>query len=302
MGVYINYISFRFNQFFRAINNNVQLGNTLVVCGIIIFFVKLPNPNLYPLLFLLPIFMFHFQRKDILFLKKIFPYWQLIISLEYLFILVLVAVLCKNYVYHYNIIYALLGVFTLPYLKKKETNSVISLAFLSNNFYEIKSVIRKNIVVFIFQIFLFYLSSYHPFTLFLVLIISLEFLSNIYNDFENKELIQSYFSEKSIEYKVKSNLIILNLLFSPLYLAYSSFNFHAMEYLAYYIIFLNLFITERILLKYKNYNTTEKSFSLFIANIMSLAMQSALILPSLINIKNSLKKAQSNISKYVAHQ
>ncbi|AZI55541.1 hypothetical protein EIB75_09895 [Epilithonimonas vandammei] len=301
MGVYINYISFRFNQFFRAINNNVQLGNTLVVCGIIIFFVKLPNQDLYPLLFLLPIFMFHFQRKDILFLKKIFAYWQLIILLEYLFILVLVAVLCKNYVYHYNIIYALLGVFTLPFLKKKETNNIISLSFLPNNFYEIKSTIRKNIVVFIFQLFLFYLSSYHPFTLFLVLIISLEFLSNIYNDFENKELIQSYFSEKSIEYKVKSNLIFLNLLFSPLYIAYVYFNFNSIEYLGYYVIFMNLFVAERILLKYKNYNTTEKSFSLFIANIMSLAMQSALILPSLINIKNSLKKAQSNISKYVAH-
>lgn len=301
MGVYINYISFRFNQFFRAINNNVQLGNTLVVCGIIIFFVKLPNQNLYPLLFLLPIFMFHFQRKDILFLKKIFAYWQLIVLLEYLFILVFVAVLCKNYVYHYNIIYALLGVFTLPFLKKKEANNIISLSFLSNNLYEIKSTIRKNIVVFIFQLFLFYLSSYHPFTLFLVLIISLEFLCNIYNDFENKELIQSYFSEKSIEYKVKSNLIFLNLLFFPLYIAYVYFNFNSIEYLGYYIIFLNLFVTERILLKYKNYNTTEKSFSLFIANIMSLAMQSALILPSLINIKNSLKKAQSNISKYVAH-
>ena len=301
MGVYINYISFRFNQFFRAINNNVQLGNTLVVCGIIIFFVKLPNQDLYPLLFLLPIFMFHFQRKDILFLKKIFAYWQLIILLEYLFILVLVAFLCKNYVYHYNIIYALLGVFTLPFLKKKETNNIISLSFLPNNFYEIKSTIRKNIVVFIFQLFLFYLSSYHPFTLFLVLIISLEFLSNIYNDFENKELIQSYFSEKSIEYKVKSNLIFLNLLFSPLYIAYVYFNFNSIEYLGYYVIFLNLFVAERILLKYKNYSTTENSFSLFIANIMSLAMQSALILPSLINIKNSLKEAQLNISKYVAH-
>lgn len=301
MGIYINYISFRFNQFFRAINNNVQLGNTLVVCGIIIFFVKLPNPYLYPLLFLLPIFMFHFQRKDILFLKKIFSYWQLIILLEYLFMLVLVAVLCKNYVLHYNIIYALLGVFTLPFLKKKETNNILSLTFLPNNFYEIKSTIRKNIVVSIFQLFLFYVSSYHPFTLFLVLIISLEFLSNIYNDFENKELTQSYFSEKSIKYKVKSNLIFLNLLFSPLYIAYVYFNFNSIEYLGYYIVFLNLFVCERILIKYKNYNTTEKSSPLFIANIMSLAMQSALILPSLINIKSSLKKAQSNISKYVAH-
>jgi hypothetical protein len=215
--------------------------------------------------------------------------------------LVLVAVLCKNYVLHYNIIYALLGVFTLPFLKKKETNNILSLTFLPNNFYEIKSTIRKNIVVSIFQLFLFYVSSYHPFTLFLVLIISLEFLSNIYNDFENKELTQSYFSEKSIKYKVKSNLIFLNLLFSPLYIAYVYFNFNSIEYLGYYIVFLNLFVCERILIKYKNYNTTEKSSPLFIANIMSLAMQSALILPSLINIKSSLKKAQSNISKYVAH-
>jgi len=79
--IIVNYFNFRINQFFRLFNQESDFGTINAIGFLSIIFLNL---NQFSFLFVFPIFLIHFRRKDINFLKKIFPnFWKLLILVEY---------------------------------------------------------------------------------------------------------------------------------------------------------------------------------------------------------------------------
>lgn len=299
----INFYKFRILQFFRILNKDITMLNSLVISFVIIFFVKLPNQNFYLILFLLLFLVIHSNRNDINFLKKIFnKTWYLIIYIEYLFLFSLSLILNKNYSIDYFFFISLIFLFGLIFIPKYKSNFILKLNKIPYYLFEIKSYIRKHFIFCIVTYILFLFSTFHPFSFILMLIISLEYISNIYSEYESKELMQSYFEKFDINFKIKTANVFFNIIFIPIYLLYVLQNYDKLEFLMLFFLILNLFIIERIIIKYKKYDNTKKNDYLFIADIFIITLKSVLILPVLLNLNRNKLICQKNINKYVRNK
>lgn len=296
--MYSKYFNFRINQFFRAINKNVALGNCVVIALIVMLYLKLPQQNYYPFFFITPLIIFHFQRKDIPFLKNIKKSWKIILTIEYLSCLFIISVFSRNYQIEYTLLAPIFVCFILPNIRVMIAPRVIKLSLLPNHLFEIKTAIRKTPILFIFQIILIYASSFHPFTLFFILLFSMEFFSNIYNEIESKELLQFYFLKYDLYYKISSHLLFYNIILLPAYFIYCILDNDPL-YLIIYVIFINLFINQRISLKYESYNHHLKFHPLYITQIIGIALSIVLIIPFLYYCTKSQANAINNINRYV---
>ena len=75
-----------------------------------------------------------------------------------------------------------------------------------------------------------------------MLIISLEYISNIYSEYESKELMQSYFEKFDINFKIKTANVFFNIIFIPIYLLYVLQNYDKLEFLILYFKKSNIFV------------------------------------------------------------
>ncbi len=74
---------FRINQGFRIFNLNTKVSSPILLILGLLISVKLPAAHYYPLVFFAMSVIFHFNRKDIPFLKKVFVRsWRMIFYLE----------------------------------------------------------------------------------------------------------------------------------------------------------------------------------------------------------------------------
>ena len=141
--IIVNYFNFRINQFFRLFNQESDFGTINAIGFLSIIFLNL---NQFSFLFVFPIFLIHFRRKDINFLKKIFPnFWKLLILVEYSLIYLLFILsnihykISINSFFIYSII--ILIIFIPPYPKSEY--SFIKWNFIPNTIFEWKSFLRE---------------------------------------------------------------------------------------------------------------------------------------------------------------
>lgn len=295
--IIVNYFNFRINQFFRLFNQESDFGTINAIGFLSIIFLNL---NQFSFLFVFPIFLIHFRRKDINFLKKIFPnFWKLLILVEYSLIYLLFILsnihykISINSFFIYSII--ILIIFIPPY--PKSVYSFIKWNFIPNTIFEWKSFLREKTLIFIIYFIGLLFSAYHPFTLILMGIFYLDFISNIYKTNENKELLESFFRKHNFSEKLKNNILIFNLTLLPTCVIYIIINYLEIEYLIYYVISMNLYILLIISRKYSIYSHKIKENGYNSGIFMKYLISSFFIIPFFFffkeNYNNAIKKINS---------
>ena len=141
--ILFNYIQFRVAQFTRQLNHN---GDFATIIGLGGLSVVLLNFNNFPILFAFPISLIHFRRRDIVFLKKIFPkLWYWIVGIEY-------TILYLTFIFaniHYKIgwdslyIYSIIPLLTFIPPHSQSEYSVFKWNFIPNVLFEWKCVLHK---------------------------------------------------------------------------------------------------------------------------------------------------------------
>lgn len=173
--------------------------------------------------------------------------------------------------------------------------------FISNHLFEWKSYLRKNTWVFIFTYLIILLSAYNQASLILCGIFLLDYLSHVYENNENKEMLEVYFKKISFKEKIQKNVVFFNALLLPVYIGYLVLNFNESLYLLYYIFFMNCYFLLILTRKYRLYHHHEKANYFSIAVFIEYFVYSMLIIPAFIMIRINTKEAQQNISNYVGN-
>lgn len=298
-----HHLQFRLNQALRIFNWNVKIAlPAIIVIGLMVA-VKLPHSFLYPILFVLVPVSFHFGRKDIPFLKKIFDKsWPFIAFLESAVIysvLVLINI-------HYKIdFYAIFGLFFLAVISffepRKRTEKVLQLKFISNNLFEWKSYFRQNLVLKIAFYLLLIASCYHTATLIFGALIFADIPAKVFLKNESKEILEKYFSKITFREKLLRNLRFFNLLLLPVYVGFAILNWDRFEILAGYFLFMNLYFLLIFTRKYKVYDHREPENFYSMADTLLNFFFVITVIPAIIFIKNNYRDAEKNIAAYVGN-
>ncbi|MDF2833936.1 MAG: hypothetical protein K0Q82_3042 [Chryseobacterium indoltheticum] len=298
-----HHFQFRFNQSFRIFNFNPKVSLPIFLVFGALMIVKLPQTIFYPLLYFSILLVFHINRKDIPFLKKIFiGNWRLLIFLESAFIYTLFIMANINYKIEKFGLLMFLAIVLLCFLQpKSKPFPTLQWNFISNNLFELKSYIRKNTWMFILTYIILIASAYHRVSLILCGIFLLDYLSHVYENNENKEMLEVYFKKISLKEKIHKNVFFFNALLLPTYLGFLVLNFDESLYLLYYISFMNCYFLLILTRKYKLYHHHEKANYFSIVVFIEYFVYSMLIIPALIMIRINSKEAQKNISKYVGN-
>lgn len=296
--IILNYFNFRINQFFRLFNYESDFGAVNSIGFLSIVFLNL---NQFPILFVLPILLVHFRRKDIAFLKKIVPdFWRILILTEYSLLYLLFILSNIHYkisidsFYIYSII--VLIIFIPPYPESEY--SFIKWNFIPNSVFEWKSFLREKTSIFIIYFIGLLFSAYHPFTLILMGIFYLDFASNIYKTNENKELLESFFKKHDFPEKLKFNLLIFNLTLLPTYIIYITINYLEIEYLVYYALSMNLYLLLIISRKYSVYSHKIKENGYNSGIFMKYLISSFFIFPFFFFFKENYNTANKRINLF----
>ncbi len=298
--VYFHFV-FRLKQCLRIFNWMPQVSMPAILILGCLMIVKLPKAYYYPLFSLLFVIFYHFSRKDIPFLKKAFvDNWRFVIFLENLIIYLIFLLLNINYRIDFYGIYFLfsLGILSFFY-PKKQPKLGLKWNFIPNYLFEWKAFLRRYswlaIIIFIISIF----SGYNPASLIFFGIFILDYISKIYLDNECKEVLQAYFNQNSFQYKIRKNLIFLNVLLLPSYLVFLTLNYSESIYLMYYFAFMNLYYSLIITRKYKIYSHKQKTNNYNMGVFLEYFFCSATIIPALFVLHSNIKSAQKNIKNYV---
>lgn len=298
-----HHFQFRFNQSFRIFNFNPKVSLPIFLVFGALMIVKLPQTIFYPLLYFSIVLVFHINRKDIPFLKKIFiGNWRLLIFLESAFIYTLFIMANINYKIEKFGLLMFLAIVLLCFLQpKSKPFPTLQWNFISNNLFEWKSYMRKNTWMFILTYIILIASAYHRVSLILCGIFLLDYLSHVYENNENKEMLEVYFKKISLKEKIHKNVFFFNALLLPTYLGFLVLNFDESLYLLYYISFMNCYFLLILTRKYKLYHHHEKANYFSIVVFIEYFVYSMLIIPAFIMIRINSKEAQKNISKYVGN-
>lgn len=297
------HFQFRFSQSLRIFNFNPKVSIPIFLVFGALMIINLPEPFFYPLLYFSIVLVFHINRKDIPFLKKVFIHrWRVIIFLESAIIYTIF--LMANI--HYRIekfgvmLLAALIVFCFIQPRSKPFPT-LQWNFISNDLFEWKSYLRKNTWMFIVTYIVLILSAYHRASLILCGIFLLDYLSHVYENNENKEMLEVYFKKISFNDKIYKNTVFFNVLLLPAYIGFLILNFTDSLYLLYYMLLMNSYFLLIITRKYKLYHHKEKSSYFSIAVFIEFFVYSILIVPAFIIIRLNSKEAQQNIKKYVGN-
>lgn len=296
-------MKFRFNQSFRIFNLNPKISLPIILVFGALMIVKLPKAYFYPLLYFSLTSVFHINRKDIPFLRKIFVNnWRLIIFLESAIIYSVFLFANINYKIEKLGLMMSIALILLCFLEpKSKPFPTLQWNFISNDLFEWKSYLRKNTWMFILTYIAVIASAYYPASLILCGIFLLDFLSHVYEYHESKEMMEVYFKKISFKDKIYKNLIFFNSLLLPTYIVFLILNFNENLYLLYYILFMNLYFLLIVTRKYKMYHHQEKSSYFNMAVFIEYFVYSMLMIPALIMIRLNHKEAQQNIKNYVGN-
>ncbi|KPE49218.1 hypothetical protein [Chryseobacterium indologenes] len=296
-----NHFKFRFNQSFRLLNLNPRASlPALLIFGLLIV-VKLPKDYYYPVLFFLFLLLFHLERKDIPFLKKVFvKSWQWVITLEAVCIYSVLLSGNINYTIEEAGVTGYLMIVLLAAVPPK-TKPWLSLKwdFIPNDLFEWRSFLRKNTWMFLIGYIAVVLSSYQPLLLILAGTFVLDLISHIYEPHESKEMLEMYFKKYSLKQKLRRNSLFFNFLLLPVYCTYLILNPFESIYLIYYFVFMNLYFLLIITRKYRQYTHKEKSSYYNMAVFIEYSICSLTVIPALFILNNHLKVATQNIRTYV---
>lgn len=298
------HLVFRILQLFRVINNKPNIGITYILQFIIIIFIKIENNNYYPFIFVIPIFLWHFGRKDIYFIEGIFDKkYQFVMFLEYIFIYTVISFGNVYYQIDKSILYPLPILGSLILLKKSKLSiEEKGIYIFPLRYFEINSAFRKNPITFILIILFWGVSGYHPFTLFLMGIIILDFIGTLYTPNECKEMLIGYFRNKNLKAKIIEHLKIYNLCILVVFLVYINGNENNLPiYFIIYTLILNIFIILIIMKKYKEYNYKEKENEYNSGIYLKYLILSCTFL-GILKIFQDYLLANKNIHSYVGSQ
>lgn len=297
------HFQFRFNQSFRIFNLNPKVSLPVILVFGALMIIEFPKAYFYPLLFFSLALVFHINRKDIPFLRKIFVNnWRLIIFLESAVIYSIFLLANINYKIERFGLMMFGALILLCFLHpKSKPFPTLQWNFISNDLFEWKSYLRKNTWMFILTYIIIIASAYYPASLILGGIFLLDYLSHVYENNENKEMLEVYFKKISFKDKIYKNLIFFNSLLLPTYIVFLIINFNENLYLLYYIFFMNLYFLLILTRKYKLYHHHEKSSYFSIAVFTEYFVYSITIIPAIIMIRLNSKEAQQKIKNYVGN-
>ncbi|WP_018675106.1 hypothetical protein [Riemerella columbina] len=303
MSLFLNklfrHLFFRFSQLFRIVNLSPNIGIAYIFEILLFVFIKIENNNYYPYIFLIPIFIFHFNRKDIKFLKHVFKgKSKLILICENIIFFMFLCITNLNYKFNYSFTIPLMIIILISTITSKKRISSINLTFLSNRHFEINSSFRRNPIGFITIIILLVISGYHPFTLFFYGIFFLDYFSKIYKYNESKEQLIMTFKNSKLKTKLYDNLKFFNLILIFTSLLYFLMDNPIQFYLAYLLI-VNIFFSLIIIRKYVQYFHLQKENEYNTGIYMEYLIISILIIPGVLRIYKNFTKANKNIEKYV---
>ncbi|MGO4710642.1 hypothetical protein AB4Y90_16365, partial [Chryseobacterium sp. 2TAF14] len=291
-----HHFQFRFNQSFRIFNFNPKVSLPIFLVFGALMIIKLPEIYFYPLLYFSLALVFHINRKDIPFMRKIFvKNWRFIVFLESAVIYSIFLLANINYkIEKFGLIMfgaLILFCFLQP---KSKPFPTLQWNFISNDLFEWKSYLRKNTWMFILTYIILVASAYHRASLILCGIFLLDYLSHVYEHNENKEMLEVYFKKMNFKDKIYKNAVFFNLLLSPTYIGFLILNFNESLYLLYYIFFMNCYFLLILTRKYKLYHHHEKASYFSIAVFLEYFVYSITVVPALIMIRLNSKEAQQN--------
>ncbi|WPO89195.1 hypothetical protein [Chryseobacterium sp. HR92] len=297
----LHHFKFRFYQSFRLLNLNPRAGvPVLIVLGVLIV-MKLPESCYYPPLFFLLVLLFHYERKDIPFLKKAFvKSWRWIIVLEAA--LIYSILLCGNI--HYTL--EKTALFSLPMFvllafitPRTQPLMTFRWNFIPDDLFEWKSFLRKNTLLAVLGFVILWGSAYHFVTLILAGVFALDYISHLYEPNENKEMLEMYFKKYTLKEKLRRNSLLFNALLLPTYCLFLILHPAESVYILYYFAFMNLYYMLILTRKYKQYYYKEKSNYYNMGVFIEYTICSMTIIPAVFLLKNNIKEASQNIKTYV---
>lgn len=279
----------------------LSLPLILVLGGLMV--VKLPENYYYPILFSVLTAFFHFNRKDVPFLKKVFVRnWRLIIFLENSLIYLIFLLININYNFEKIGIVGIVSISLLSFLfLKSKPNISLKWNFIPNYLFEWKSFLRKYSWFSIIAVAVSTISGYQTATLIFCGVFLLDFLSTIFENNESKEMLEMYFKKFDFNFKIRKNVTFFNLLLLPTYLVFMFFNNTQSQYLIYYMVFMNLYYLLIITRKYKNYNHKERTNNYNMGVYLEYFFCSITIIPAIFVLNSNIKSAKENLNKYVGN-
>ncbi|WP_343680569.1 hypothetical protein [Chryseobacterium arthrosphaerae] len=296
----INHFKFRLSQSFRLLNLNPRASIPALLIFIILIVMKLPESYYYPPLFFILTLLFHYERKDIPFLKKVFAgSWRWVVGLEAACIYSVL--LLGNIHYQFEktggVCFLLIalsgfltpGAVTLPAWKWN---------FIPEDLFEWKSFLRKNSWMAVLGWMVVLLSCYHPASLLLAGVFALDYVSHIYEPNENKEMLAMYFRKYTLKEKIRRNSLFFNGLLLPAYCLFMILNPAESLYVLYYFAFMNLYFLLILTRKYKKYHYKEKNNYYNMGVYFEYFICSITIIPAILLLKNNIKDAGQNIRTY----
>lgn len=297
----VKHLYFRFSQLFRIINLSPNTGFAYIFEVVIFIFVKIENNNYYPYIFLIPVLVIHFKRKDIKFLQHVFSNnWKFVLVIENLMFFLFFCVINLYYKIDFQIIFPVLLLILLSLIKIKSSSVIPSLKFnfLSQKYFEINSYLRKNPLRFFLILILLISSGFHPFTLFLYGIFFLDIFSNIYKHNESKEQLTMIFTKQTLKSKIYYNLKFFNIILFFTLIIYILMK-NPIYYFLPYLVVVNIFFTLIILRKYSEYFYKKKENEYNTGIYMKYLIVSVLVIPGIYKVAQDYKIAIKNINNYV---
>lgn len=261
---------------------------------------KLPENYYYPPLFFILILFFHYERKDIPFLKKVFVnHWRWVIILESACIYSLLLLGNMNYQFEKTGLLSFLLLALLSFLTPKD-QPLLTLQWncIPDDLFEWKSTFRKSTTMVILGFIMILASSYHPATLIVVGAFALDYVSHVYEPNENKEMLEMYFRKYTFKEKLRKNSLFFNLLLLPTYCLFLILNPTESLYVLYYFTFMNLYFMLILTRKYRQYDHKEKNNYHNMGVYLEYLICSMTVLPALLLLKNNIKEAAQHIKTY----
>lgn len=272
----------------------------MLIFGVLLV-MKLPEHYYYPPLFFILTLLFHYERKDIPFLKKVFVNsWRWVVILEAVCIYSIL--LMGNIHYEFEktgiISFFLMGI--LGFLTPR-TKPLLAWQwnFIPEDLFEWKSFLRKNTWMAILGFVIILASSYLPATLMIVGLFALDYVSHIYEPNENKEMLEMYFRKYSFKDKLRRNSLFFNILLLPTYCLFLILNPAESLYVLYYFTFMNLYFLLILTRKYRQYHYKEKNNYYNMGVYLEYFLCSMTIFPAVFLLRHHIKDATQNIRIYV---
>ncbi len=295
------YLELRLKLLLKASNQNMDIGVMVSIMLLFLLFFKTNNNSYYALISSTVLFIIHFTRKDIDFLKNILgkQFYISIVS-EYLIIWIFINLFFifkeNNFIFLGNIFIC----FILPLLKlKKYFANPGFMNKIPNALLEWKAYMRKNIIIFFSFVLLSVFLGYHPATLVILGLCWLHILLHVYSLQENKEILILQFSRLRLEKKVIYSFLICWIISIPAIINFAFLNPLQKDYIVYFSLYLFLSNYVIIINKYAGYNEKIKVTHVNDADFFKFTLIIGLLIPAIIYIINNRKSALTKIARYV---